>query len=246
MCGDTSALTNPGPIGRNFNCNICEEELKTNSIILSCLECDLKVHKKCENINLSSPFVCNFCISKSLPFHDFIDIANNNSFHVISDINDVTRSFIDLNKGCWECFKKKGLHFIHANTRSIFHKLPELKQIAEETQAAVIAITETWLDSSYPDASVSIDGYNIIRRDRLGHAGGVCAYIREGLAYNARPDLNNTDLEDLWFEILLPKSKPLYVGVCYRTDNKNSFFGMFRNQFIKVENRLRFDCTRRL
>ena len=28
-----------------------------------------------------------------------------------------------------------------------------------------------------------IDGYNLIRRDRDGHAGGVCAYIREDLAY---------------------------------------------------------------
>ena len=114
--------------------------------------------------------------------------------------------------------QKKGLHFIHANVRSIFHKMSDLKIIANNSRAAVIGITETWLDSSYTDACVAIDGYNLIRRDREGHAGGVCAYIRDDLAYNICQDFNNSDLEDLWFEILLPKSKPLYVGICYRTN----------------------------
>ena len=50
--------------------------------------------------------------------------------------------------------------------------MPELELIAKQSQAAVIAITESWLDGSYTDASVGIEGYNIIRRDRVGHAGG--------------------------------------------------------------------------
>ena len=112
------------------------------------------------------------------------------------------------------------------------------RQIANNSHAAVIGITETWLDSSYTDASVAIDGYNLIRRDRDGHAGGVCAYIRDDLAYNERKDFNNSDLEDLWFEILLPKSKPLYVSICYRTNTNNKFVECLENTFSK----LRSDC----
>ena len=77
--------------------------------------------------------------------------------------------------------------------------MSDLKIVAKNSNAAVIGITETWLDSTYTDSCVSIDGYNLVRRDRDGHAGGVCAYIRDDLAFNVRQDLNNRDLEDLWF-----------------------------------------------
>ena len=241
MCGDTGALINPGPINRNVaeKCSICVKNINRKNIFLSCVECGIKVHKKCENINASTWFTCNLCLYKSLPFNNFEDSIESNTFNISSSyINSSSKFHNDFNTDDFECFRKKGLHFVHANARSIFHKMSELKLIAKQTNAAVIAITETWLDGSYTDASVSIEGYNIIRRDRLGHAGGVCAYIRENLAFNTRPDLNNNDLEDLWFEILLPKSKPLYIGVCYRTSNNNKYLDCLESTLSK----LRTDC----
>ena len=116
--------------------------------------------------------------------------------------------------------------------------MSDLKIVAKISNAAVIGITETWLDNTYTDSCVSIDGYNLVRRDRDGHAGGVCAYIRDDLAFNVRQDLNNCDLEDLWFEILLPKSKPLYIGICYRTNNNIKFLDCLENTLSK----LRSDC----
>ena len=79
----------------------------------------------------------------------------------------------------------------------MFYKLPELEFIAHKSKAAIISITETWLDSSFPNNSIRIEGYNIIRRDRETHAGGVCVYIRSDLDYNPREDLQNQNLEDL-------------------------------------------------
>ena len=67
----------------------------------------------------------------------------------------------------------------------------------------MLSITETWLDDSHTDDSISIEGYNIDRRDRVTHAGGVIMYIRSDLAYNHRGDLQNDNLEDLWIELLL-------------------------------------------
>ena len=66
----------------------------------------------------------------------------------------------------------------------------------------------------------------------------VSAPIREDLTFNIRQDLNNPDLEDLWFEILLKKSKPFYVGICYRTNNNNKFLDCLDNTITK----LRSDC----
>ena len=50
-------------------------------------------------------------------------------------------------------FSKKGLHFIHLNIRSLLPKLDELILLATKTNAAVIGITESWLD----DKSKSVD-----------------------------------------------------------------------------------------
>ena len=215
MCGDTGVSLNPGPISVPVvdRCNICEES------------------------NITTSYVCNICLSASLPFHNFIDNALDNSLDMIADSNCYS-SLNNLTSADWGCFKRKGLHFIHANARSIFHKVSELELISKNTNAAIIAITETWLDESYTDDSIKIEGYNIIRRDRDGHAGGVCAYIREDLAYNYRTDLNSVDLEDLWLEILLPKSKPLYVGVCYRTNNNTHFLECLETTLSM----LRTDC----
>ena len=97
----------------------------------------------------------------------------------------------EVGDNLFECFNRKGLHFIHINARSLFHKISELKILAQKSHAAVICVTESWLNDSYPDASVSIDGYILLRKDRKSHGGGVCAYIRDDLAYNQRPDLSN-------------------------------------------------------
>ena len=124
-----------------------------------------------------------------------------------SNIRVIRPSLVTDNR--FECFKRKGLHFVHLNARSMYHKLSELKLLVMKSKLAVLSITESWLDSSYTDASIKIDGYNLIRRDRDTHAGGICMYIREDLAYNPRVDLQNQNLEYSWVEILLQKIKQL-------------------------------------
>ena len=46
-------------------------------------------------------------------------------------------------------------------------------------------------------------------------------YVRSDLAYNRKTKLENNDLEDLWLELLLPKSKPIIIGTCYREPKNN-------------------------
>ena len=48
------------------------------------------------------------------------------------------------------------MHFIHVNARSILPKMSELRIMAKESKAAVIAISETWLDSSVINSEIQI------------------------------------------------------------------------------------------
>ena len=58
----------------------------------------------------------------------------------------------------YQCFDRKGMHFIHLNIRSLLPKMSEIRIIAQRTKAAVIAMSETWLDPSVQDSEVDIEG----------------------------------------------------------------------------------------
>ena len=70
------------------------------------------------------------------------------------------------------------------NARSLLPKMSELKLIASNSTAAMISITETWLDNSVSDAEINIENYTVVRRDRNRNGGGVCVYIRNDFAFS--------------------------------------------------------------
>lgn len=118
----------------------------------------------------------------------------------------------------FDSFKRRGLHFIHINARSLPPKLSELQLIAQKTNAATISVTESWLDSSISDNEIKIDNYNIARNDRNREGGGACIYIRSDLPFNIREDLHHDEIEAIWVDIFLPRSKPLLIGTVYRPE----------------------------
>jgi exonuclease III len=70
------------------------------------------------------------------------------------------------------------------NIASLFKHFDELQVFMEEEPFDVLAINETRLDSSILDCSVSLPGYNLLRRDRNRNGGGVCVYIRKTIELN--------------------------------------------------------------
>ena len=61
--------------------------------------------------------------------------------------------------------------------------LDELTIVINELSFDIITINETRLDESFNDRDVRISGYDIIRRDRNRHGGGVAIYIRNNIPY---------------------------------------------------------------
>ena len=78
--------------------------------------------------------------------------------------------------------------------------------------AAVMGITESKLDDFILDSEIQIDNYQILRCDRNRKGGGVACYVRNDLNYIEK-DFFPEKIENIFCEILLPKTKPITVGI---------------------------------
>ena len=95
---------------------------------------------------------------------------------------------------------------------SLLPKIDELQYIAKNTNAAVIAISETKLDNTVYDSEVAIDGYNIAQSVRNKKSGGVACYIRNNICFNLKICLSN-NIDNIFIDLLFPKTKPIMIGV---------------------------------
>ena len=89
----------------------------------------------------------------------------NNSNYAFFKIILMLAGDVELNPGpsqnstLYNPFKTKGLHFVHLNINSIFQKIDELRAISKNSNATVIGVTESKLDSSILDSEIEIEGY---------------------------------------------------------------------------------------
>ena len=101
-------------------------------------------------------------------------------------------------------------------------KKDERSCIANKTKAAITGITESKLDHTVPDLEANFPGYDILGFDRNRNGGGVAWCIRKDLCFNTIT-LHCKEIKNLVFDILLPKSKPITIGVFYRPPNQAEF-----------------------
>ena len=72
--------------------------------------------------------------------------------------------------------------FVYANIRSIFNKIEEVDLLLRKHHTDIALFVESWLNKDVLDNFVSIDGYNIIRRDRIsGKGGGIICYVKNDI-----------------------------------------------------------------
>ena len=128
----------------------------------------------------------------------------------------------------------KGLNLLHLNVNRLLSKIDELRYIAKRSNAAVIGTTKSKLDKCILDSEIQIDNYHIIRCDRNRKGGGVACYVRNDLSYIEK-DFFPEEIGNLLFEILLPKAKPITVGIIYRPPNQNNFLQILNENFAKLD-----------
>ena len=117
---------------------------------------------------------------------------------------------------------KSGLTLVHLNIQHILPKIDEIKHTLANCKNVinVIGFSETFLGESHLNTEIHINGYNCVRRDRPnGKGGGLLVYVQESLDFIHRPDLQKAQIEAIWIEVVLKRSKNLLVGMVYRPQN---------------------------
>ena len=89
-------------------------------------------------------------------------------------------------------------------------KINELRDIAKLSNAAVIDISKWKLDNPVLSSEIHIDNYNTLHCDRNRHGGGVVCYIRNDSSFHVK-SFFPSEIENVFFEILLPNTKPIVV-----------------------------------
>ena len=76
-----------------------------------------------------------------------------------------------------QAFQKSKVSVAQLNAQSVKDRnhLLQLRNLMTEKEYGILAVSESWLNSSVTNAEVVIEGYKLIRLDRPKHrAGGVC------------------------------------------------------------------------
>ena len=109
---------------------------------------------------------------------------------------------------------KAGYVLCHLNVRSLYKSLDELRYLighCEGLNRLFLSFSETWLSSEIPDGAISLPGYKLYRKDRDGHGGGVVVYYPDGVKAKRREDLECTEIEGIWMEVVTSKKKRLLL-----------------------------------
>ena len=122
----------------------------------------------------------------------------------------------------WKIFRNRGLHFMHLNINSLLPKIVELGEKVKISNPTVIGITEMKLDNSVGDSEISIDGYCAIRRDRSRKGEGVICYVTNKICLSNKNCISN-EIENIFIELLIPKTKPITVGIIYKPPDQTVF-----------------------
>ena len=127
-------------------------------------------------------------------------------------------------------------HFIHINVNSLLPKIKidQLRNITKLSNAAFIGISESKLVDFVLSSEIHIDNYNTLRCDRNRHGGGVVYYIRNNLSYDVK-SFFSPEVENVFFELLLPNTKPIVTGIIYWPPIQSEFLEIINNHFNKID-----------
>ena len=88
----------------------------------------------------------------------------------------------------------------------------------------VLSLSETWCDQTIDDSELFIQDYDLFRKDRDRHSGGVCIYIKQKYVSSTIPELNNYPVEGIWIRVTLPCTNPFVIGAIYRPPSSSLEF----------------------
>lgn len=89
-----------------------------------------------------------------------------------------------------------------SNVMSLAPKIDEIRHVVTYANLDCVCITESWLQSHVHDNVVALDGFNLVRRDRVDTIhGGVCTFIKDNINFTILEDLEDSLFEALWIKL---------------------------------------------
>ena len=106
---------------------------------------------------------------------------------------------------------------------SLAPKIDEIRHYASEVKVDLICVRETWLKNHIHDNIIAVEGYNLLRRDRIDNEhGGICT---SNINFTILEDLQDQHYEVLWSKlrpVRLPRGySSIVLGVVYHPPRAN-------------------------
>ena len=226
--------THPNPGPTTDPCGVCAKGVRINQRGVYCDRCDVCYHCKCIGMSkatydhLSSVTDQWFCNKSDMPLPAGTttpESQDNDDHHIntgpgVPEADQSSVSDTPL-QGLFDDVKKeKGLKMIHLNICGLKDKIDELRISLEDTPLDILTMSETHLDDTVTDEKISIPGYSKpYRKDRSsGNSwGGVITYVSASLNSHRREDLELSEVECVWTQVMLPKTRPILIASAYCT-----------------------------
>ena len=129
------------------------------------------------------------------------------------------------------------MKIFHQNIRGLFGKFECLEELLDRHSSIdILALTETHIiDGQYDDNDnlFKIPGYQFIKRNRKdGKGGGVSMFIKDGVEWKRRHDMEHENLECIWIEVHIKDSKSILVAMYYRPPEGSTYLSANFNESI--------------
>ena len=118
--------------------------------------------------------------------------------------------------------KSNGIKLVHLNARSLKNRehLAQIKELVNDENVEVLAVSESWLKSFTTNAEVEIPGYKIYRLDRKHKkGGGVYIYVRKEFKVTMLKNfsyISTSDFHQLWLQMQVRHHKSFIICAAYR------------------------------
>ena len=228
------------------DCGLCSGAVLSVHKAVQCDGCEMWIHNECsfiteaeyENVLKSGcTWICPKCeffnFSDSF-FVDQLNLMNRNRFDPLTKGKNDGISSNRTN----QTNSLGGLKFISLNINSIRGKKLDLLAFLDVHNPHIVAVQETKIDSSIATSELFPETcpYNIFRKDRNLHGGGVMLLIHKDIPHMPLSELEN-DSESVWVKVFANKTSH-YVASWYRPPGGSSEdFHLFGDQLDQIRNK---------
>lgn len=147
------------------------------------------------------PWICDPCILPSTSLNSSVNSTSDSS---INSSNQESNDVLPIR------VSSRGLKIGHLNVRSLYKNIDSVKLLMDSKPFDTLTVSETWLSNTILTTEITLPGYICIRKDRNTgtRGGGVAIFLREGIMFTHREDLENEN-ECTLIEVNRPKCKPM-------------------------------------